>query len=103
MLFQASEVLQKPYKMQFHKQNVWDIAKLTNMQYKHMKNTIQNTKTMETSQLSMLTNSQISTVSSEDSHARVSQLLETVKDLTIQEAHYFLKSQGLLKRKDRNI
>src|SRR3990167_43662 len=64
---------------------------------------ILNTETSETQIKLFQQNCQTSISLSEDSHAKASLLLETVKDLTTPEAHSFLTSQGLLKKRNQNI
>jgi len=81
---------------------VLDTPKSTNTQSKSMKNTL-TTKTMETSQQLFQTNSQTLTSWLEDFLAKLSLLLEKGEDLTTQEEHYFLTSQGFLPTKDPKI
>jgi hypothetical protein len=77
--------------------------KSTNMQLKSMKDTLEDTKIMETQQKSTLKNSQTSTFLSEDFLAKLSALLEKEKDLMTPEAHSSLTSLGFLQKKDQDI
>ena len=77
--------------------------KSTNMQYQSTLDTFQTTNHSEMSPKSTPKTYQTSTSSLEDFLAKHSVLLEKEKDLTIQEEHYFLKSQGFSKTKDPDI
>ena len=82
---------------------VLDIPKSTNMQLKSMKGTSMDTQTMEMQPKSTQKNSQTSTFLSEDSLAKLSQLLESEKDLMTPEAHSSLTSLGFSQKKDPDI
>lgn len=68
-----------------------------------MKNNSQTIETTATLQQLPLANFPTLTYSSGVFPAKLLALLESVQDLTIQEAHYFLMLQGLLKKKDQGV
>ena len=82
---------------------VLDTRRSTSTQSKHINNTLEDTKTMETQLKSTQQNSQTLTSWWEDFHARLSPLLENEKDLTTPEGHSFLTSLGFSQKKDPDI
>lgn len=83
--------------------NAWVIPKLTSTPKASTKNITQTTLTGETPQKLKLKNFQNFNSWLQDFHAKHSALQENGKDLTIQEEHSFLKSQGFSRTKDPDI